>query len=262
MTYYIASENSGDGFGSQFLSRIAGIIYANYHNLNYVHVPIRSLVLDDKPFVSRDNEIKDANILLENIMKNFEIKFIDELSSSDVVNTYSRVDIYNQLNLNPNLYYTDDVLNKFKASYSINPPDYYVPNKLNVSIHIRRGNDISSDNFNRYVSSDIYDNIIEKILDRYDESIINIFSWNDPCLKVKSDRIKYHTVSDGGEEFLSHFNGLVHSDILLVGASTFSLCAGFFNKNIVLCNKNIHRMIVNPYVPSWEDNYQKIIEKV
>ena len=51
----------------------------------------------------------------------------------------------------------------------------------------------------------------------------------------------YHVTPDGGKEFLSDFNALVHADILLVGSSTFSTSAGFFNKNLVLYSREIGR---------------------
>lgn len=258
MLQFITTQDGGDGFGSQLLSRISGIIYAKYHNLEYIHFPIKTIILEDNPSISRNSELENSNFLLESIMKNLQIKTENEVNVSNI-NTYHRVSLYNEINLNPNKYFTEDILNKFKNSYTLTPPDYYSGDQLNIAIHIRRGNDIRSDDFIRYVSSDVYNDIIQKLLEKYTNGIIHIFSWNDPDLKIKSDRIKYHITSDGGKEFLSDFNSLVHADILLVGSSTFSLSAAFFNKNIVLYNKNIHRMGINPFVPAWENNFYNII---
>lgn len=255
---YITTQDNGDGFGSQCLARIAGIVYANYHNLNYVHFPINKIILEDNPSQSRCAELENVNILLDSIMRNFGVACITDLDSSVKIDTYDRVNFYNEINSNPKQYFTQEIVDKFKNSYHQNCPEYYKNEKLNISIHIRRGNDIRSEDFFRYVESDIYDDIIEKLLKKYENSIIHIFSWNDPQIKVQSDRITYHITDDGGE-FMSHFNGLVHADILLVGASTFSICAGFFNKNIVLYNKKISRMHVNPFIPVWENNYYEIL---
>lgn len=256
---YITNQDGGDGFGSQFLSRIAGISYANYHKLNYVHFPLKTILLEDKPSQSRTSELENANILLDNIMKNLGVKTSDEIDPSINIHVYDRLNFYHEINSNPNQYFTDDLLSKLKNSYNKNPPNYYANEKLNISIHIRRGNDIRSDDYFRYVNSDIYDDIIERLLQKYDNSIIHIFSWNDPGITIKSDRIMYHITSDGGEQFLSDFNALVHADILLVGSSTFSTSAGFFNKNLVLYSRTIGRISVNPFVPTWENNFENII---
>lgn len=257
---YITSQDGGDGFGSQLLSRISGIAYASYHNLTYINFPICTIILEDNPSTSRNSELENVNLLLENIMKNLHIKSVNEIDPSIKIDTYNRLSFYQEINSNLNQYFTEDFLYKLKNSYSLSPPNYYSNEKLNIAIHIRRGNDIRSDDFDRYVTSDIYVNIIEKILKKYDNAIIHIFSWNDPELEIESDRIVYHVTSDGGSEFLSDFNALVHADILLIGSSTFSLSAGFFNKNMVLYNKDIHRMqSINPFVPDWENNFNAII---
>lgn len=262
MSQLITTEDGGDGFGSQLLSRIAGITYANCHNLEYIHFPIKTIILEDNPSISRNSELENSNLLLESMMKNLQIKTPNEVNEYSSINTYHRVNFYNEINSNPSQYFTEDLLNKFKNSYTSSPPDYYENAKLNIAVHIRRGNDIRSDDFIRYVSSDIYVNVVQKLLERFDNAVIHIFSWNDPDLKIESDRIKYHITSDGGKEFLSDFNALVHADILLVGSSTFSLSAGFFNKNLVLYNKKIHRMGINPFVPAWENNFQDIIGEI
>jgi hypothetical protein len=256
---YITNQDGGDGFGSQFLSRIAGISYANYHKLNYVHFPLKTILLEDKPSQSRTSELENANTLLDNIMANLGVKTPEEIDAGISIDAYDRVNFYHEINSNPSQYFTDDLLLKLKNSYNENPPNYYTSEKLNIAIHIRRGNDISSNDYSRYVNSDIYDDIIERLLQKYDNSIIHIFSWNDPGITIKSDRIMYHITSDGGKEFLSDFNALVHADILLVGSSTFSISAGFFNKNLVLYSRKIGRIEVNPFVPIWENNFENIV---
>lgn len=259
---YISNQDGGDGFGSQLLSRIAAIFYANYHNLNYIHFPIKKIILEDNPSKSRDNELEEVNLLLKKIIKNLDVKSINEIVDNPKIDIYDRLHFYHQINSNPEQYFTKKLLLKFKNSYTQDIPEYYKNKKLNIAIHIRRGDDISSDNFHRYVNSDIYDVIVEKLLKKFDDAIIHIFSWNNPDLTIKSDRIIYHITSDGGKEFLSDFNGLVQADILLIGSSTFSISAGFFNKNLVLYSRKIDRMGLNPFVPSWENNFEVLIGNI
>jgi hypothetical protein len=256
---YITNVDGGDGFGSQFLSRISGMAYANHHKLNYVHYPIKTLVLEDNPSQSRTDELDVSNKLLNDIMLNLEIKNVDELNSSDTIDAHCRVDFYREIISNPSQYFNEEWISNLQNSYIEKPPSYYQNEKLNIAIHIRRGNDISINDSLRYVSSDLYNDIITKLLEKYEDSIIHIFSWNDPQINVNSNRIVYHTTSDGGKEFINDFNALVHADILLVGSSTFSISAGFFNKNIVLYNKKISRIDINPFIPIWETNFENII---
>ena len=193
-------------------------------------------------------------------MLNLGIKSISEIDNSSELVAYDRLYFYHQIFSNPQDYFNEKLLKKFQNSYSKEPPNYYQNGKLNIAIHIRRGDDISTENPHRYISSDLYDRIIEVLLGKFKGAIIHIFSWNDPKINIKSERIIYHIASDGGEEFISDFNALVHADILLIGSSTFSLSAGFFNKNAVLCSKKIFKIYeYAPHAPIWEKNFENII---
>ena len=256
---YITNIDGGDGFGSQCLARISGMTYANHHKLKYVHYPIKTLVLEDNPSQSRTDELDVSNKLLNAIRLNLKIKNIDELNSSDTIDSHCRVNFYREIISNPSQYFNEEWTSSLQNSYTEPPPSYYQNGKFNIAIHIRRGNDISINDSLRYVNSDVYNDVIIRLLEKYEDSIIHIFSWNDPQINVNSDRIVYHTTSDGGKEFINDFNALVHADILVVGSSTFSISAGFFNKNIVLYNKKISRIDLNPFIPIWETNFKNII---
>jgi hypothetical protein len=257
---YITTEDGADGFGSQMFSRISGIIYANSHGLKYINYPFSGILLEDRP-EQRNSELEKSNNLLSSIIRNLEVKSVDEVDGYIELYTYNRLYIYYQILCNPDQYFTEEVLKKFQDSYTLDKPEYYKNNKLNIAIHIRRGNDIRSDDPVRYVNSDLYDRIIQKLLEKYEDSVVHIFSWNDPQISIKSERIVYHTTLDGGESFLSDFNGLVHADILLVGSSTFSLSSGIFNKNTVLCTREIFKLETynTPFVPIWEKNFENIV---
>ena len=57
-------------------------------------------------------------------------------------------------------------------------------------------------------------------------------------------------------------DGLVHADILVVGSSTFSISAGMFNKNMVLCDKAICRLYrswATPFPSKWQSQFKSII---
>jgi hypothetical protein len=88
----------------------------------------------------------------------------------------------------------------------------------------------------------------------------HIFSWSDPKLNIDYPNIINH-ISNSGDVFLEDFNSLVHSDILVVGSSTFSISAGFFNKNIVLCNSELCKLLETPYPSIWNKNYERYVNE-
>ena len=72
------------------------------------------------------------------------------------------------------------------------------------------------------------------------------------------EEIIYHISNDGGF-FLDDFNGLVYSDLLVIGSSSFSMSAGLFNKGIVICNEELFKC-TDPIPTQWIDNYNKILK--
>lgn len=258
MTKTITVDRGHDGFGSQFYARISGISYARYHKLNYIHTPITGIRLDDKPYF-RNDEIEDANKMLTNIMNNLQIKSINQVDDNIQIDTHQF--FYDEVVKDEDIYFNQKLLEDFYNSYSEKKPEYYPSDRLNIAIHIRRGEDITSEHTHRYVESDVYDSLIQILLSNHKEALIHIFSWGDPKINIKSERLIYH-IDDGGGKFLSDFNGLVHADILVVGSSTFSISAGMFNKNIVVCDKKICRLdhvYPTPFPSKWQSQFRNII---
>ena len=105
--------------------------------------------------------------------------------------------------------------------------------------------------------------MIIKLNKVYPDAKIHVFSWEQPDLIDFNENIKqklvYH-ISDNGGVFIEDFNALIHSDILIVGSSTFSLCAGLFNKNLVLCDETIFKLITTPFPTDWIENFSKILK--
>jgi hypothetical protein len=131
--------------------------------------------------------------------------------------------------------------------------------KTNIAIHIRRGGDIKeNDKEHRWVDSSVYNNLIIRLSKIIQNAHFHIFSWGNPELNVEVENLTYHTVNSG-EKFIDHFNSLVHSDILVVGSSTFSISAGFFNKNKVICHESLCKLNKTPIPQQWIHNYYTLI---
>lgn len=193
----------------------------------------------------------------------------EELNKNNIINPIY-IDVLNypmltQLIQNKNL----DVLVYIKLPYLItynNPNEYYLPiqneiielydqankdrpliyneNKINIAIHIRVYSDLDNtcDNYNYhngitprfYLTSDYYIKLIEKLKDKYDNAEFHIFSqekYFDVRYKDlrKIPYLNFHLTMDN----FSTFHHLCKADVLVLGSSSFSHVAGFYNKNDV-----------------------------
>lgn len=248
----ITIRRGDDGFGSQLLSILSGIAYSKINNHTYYHSPIENIKLVGND-INQNKEIPLINEFLDAFIKNLNIKY----------NTYDKYCIvrpffHSEILENGEIYYNKNFTNYINSAYPLPKPEYYNNNKHNIAIHIRRGDDIlEKDMAVRWIDSEVYDNIIEKIKIKYPNSQIHIFSWRDPKIKNK-DNIIFHT-SESGDTFLSDFNGLVWSDILIVGSSTFSIAAGLLNKNTVAIDNSIYKLKAM-YIPKfWYETFKEII---
>jgi hypothetical protein len=251
----ITVNRGNDGFGSQLMSIISGLAYAKTNNLNYLHTPIQEIKLLDKD-TFQNTDLNESNILVNNIIK--KLGYLNYTGVEDCSSKPFYHDIIYKEGADK--YYTDLFLNELKMAYEKEPPSYY-NNNFNIGIHIRRGKDIFNDNdINaRIIPNKIYEktiNILQKI---YAEAKIHIFSWTDPKLNINTNNVEFH-ISDTGDKFLNDFNALVHSDILFVGSSTFSISAGFFCKGIVVCGEQFCKLNDTPLPTKWKTNYKMIIE--
>ena len=257
-------KRGDDGFGSQFFSIISGVIFCLKHNIPYSHREIENIKLIDKD-INQNEEVILANKLINDVIKNLNVNSC-KLNCEE--KPFCHDIIYD---VGGGFYYTDEILDSFKKSYLIEKPEIYKNDKINIAIHIRRGDDIPFNNNSvygdswqknleeRWIKSEVYDEIITKLLSIYPNSLIHILSWGNPKLNVVDERIIYHIVNSG-EKFIDDFNLLITSDILVVGSSTFSISAGFLNPNKVICSNEICKLPRTPIPPQWIKNYNEILD--
>ena len=249
----ITIVRGSDGFGSQVLSILSGIAYAKTNNLEYQHTGISGIKLVGFPLNTNEKMVSDCNNMLSHIMENLDIK---AASGDCEVFPFFHNEILQE---GVDNYYNDSYLSQISESYLGVKPKIYDKDKFNIAIHIRRGDDIlDSDMSCRWINNSVYENLIDRLLHTYPNSIIHIFSWNNPNLDISSDRVIYH-ITDDGMGFLDDFNCLVQSDLLVVGSSTFSIAAGILNKNIVMCDDSLCKLLT-PLPLRWMENYNKIIK--
>jgi hypothetical protein len=173
---------------------------------------------------------------------NFEYKFktINEISNyeTSILNEVKE-GFFVHGSLNPEYFYNKFVLNLLREIYYSNfKPNIasYDNTKKNIAIHIRRG-DVNREKYpSRFISNEIYIDLIKKI--DLSNSLIHIFSEGN------SEDFKDIIESFPENKFILHlneniqltFHNMVKADILVISKSSFSYCAGLLNENTVIAN--------------------------
>jgi len=257
ITYY---NNINEGVGAQY-QRIIGLLsIAKRHNIKYIHIPIK---IDHNYNNDPDWDEKWDNMFnIKKLSNNHEIDF-NEIKNNTFQEYFTLDNILNQDN--------NSILYQFKYPFKVfdNNPDYYFNNikndiikaydennsnriliynksKINIAIHIRvfNKNDVIEyydDYINNktsrfYITCDMYINYISQLKKIYLNSDIHIFSQKDNfdihfSKLYNIDNIILHF--DDLDTF-DTFNHLCKADILVMGLSSFSVLAAFYNKNTVI----------------------------
>jgi hypothetical protein len=217
-----------------------------YDDLWNIFFNIKTIELSEE----EKNSYKEINVyiltpdILKQILDNKNEKYIINIRNPYLI-TYN----------NPNEYYSiiqDEIIERYDMSNKDRPLIYNLDkfkNKINIAIHIRVYNelDMCGDNVDYlsnyckgtttrfYLDCNFYINLINKLKDKYKNSAIHIFSqakYFDVKFKdLKSlDFLTFHLDMDN----FNTFHHLCKADVLVLGLSSFSHLAGYYNKNEVI----------------------------
>ena len=273
ITYYNKTNIHGyyEGIGAQYQRIVALLAIAKRHNIKYIHIPIKvghNYNNDPKWDEKWDNmfNIKKLsnNIDLKNITNNYSI-FTDfsneKILNDDETKLYHYLSPFNIFDNNPDYYLSNiqnDIINAYDDINSYRKL-IYDKNKISIAIHLRvfNKNDdienyedyINNKNARHYMTCDMYINYIDKLKNKYPNYDIHIFSQKDTfdihyTKLYDIDDIKIHF--DDLDTF-DTFHHLCKADVLVMGASSFSILAAFYNKNTVIYLPYSHP----PSLKSW-----------
>lgn len=266
-----------EGIGAQYQRIVALISIARRHNLKYIHIPI-------KIGHNYNNEVEwdEKWEKMFNIKKLTNNDEIDYLTLDNKITKFTHDITLDQL-LKDNENKTN-ILNHYHLPFKIfdNNPDYYLSNiqkelidaydeinstrkliydknKTNIAIHIRVFNKCDNKEYYQnflekkserfYMRDDMYIKYINILKLNYPNADIHIFSQQDKFdihyskLRELKD-IKLHF--DDLDTF-DTFHHLCKADVLCLGTSSFSILAGFYNKNTVIYIPYCHPA----YLKSW-----------
>ena len=230
--------------------------------------------------------------LIENY---FDIGYNKRLYN-DIVNDINENEVYKinfikEVTLNPNKYFTTDFLIQIKKNYYKNKKKFVKQNNTTkIVVHIRLGdvlliNDKNKNNnyayhpdhgiFNtnniilddsiiekgdgntcRFINNSFYIDIMHKLAKIYNNIEFVIVSQGDEeyfnDIKKNFDNIKFFL----NKELLETFELLCNNDILVLGKSSLSYCAGLLSNNIVIANSIQHNW--NDKIPTNLSNWKII----
>lgn len=214
-----------DGFGAQYQAIMSGIAYCRFKNYNYIHTPFKN--------IAHNGDIKLLNdfIGIPNLHSKNDITIdITEPFSSEV-----------HWSSNPSKYYTNDTVALLR--------DYYyktskpVIEKVDIAIHIRRGDVNMKTAPTRYVSNSYYNKIIKYLNYKYPSFNIVIFSEgsieNFNELNGKNLSFKLN------KSIEETFHSFVTAKILVTSKSSFSYSAAILNSNKIYYINFWHKPLKN-----------------
>lgn len=264
---FITCAGRDDGAGAQIHGVLSTILYANENQIKYVHTPFQKishnydndpdweknwenfLNLREHELVIDDLDLQELNIVRFNLNDRIQIEPKEQT-------LYVVPHCHDFADWNPNKYLklTSKLYYRFKrSSYKIT--SYFEPEKLNIAVHLRRG-DVKINNryFSRYTDNSVYGNIITQIkgilteISLVPEIVFHIYS--EGSTEEFSEFYNYDksVILHLNESPFTTFHHMVFADILVTAKSSFSYSAALLSRGIKI------------YIPFWHSSLHDWID--
>ena len=254
---------STEGIGSQYQKIINLYAVSKKFNLKYIHIPIQ--------IGHNYNNDKDWNDKWDNFFNFKKLSSNDEIDIEKLEKYFITEPITEEIifiNRNPNILYlyfhTFDIFYKNPEYYFkdiqkdlIDAYDeannhrklIYNKTKTSIAIHIRVYNNYDNEGvYERYLktdtskdeifnfTADMYENLINQLKTKHTNNEIHIFSQEEYFdIKFKKLRdiqdIKLHF---DDMDLFDTFHHLCKADVFVMGLSSFSIIAAYYNKNTII----------------------------
>lgn len=227
----VTNPKRSDGFGGQFQTIIASVIYAELHNKKFAYTPFKAM---------EHNYHNDADFLQK---KEWLINFIDnfEINENDTIQQPTHSVFLNFFESNLDACVNSSSLKKIKMIFRANKnrTDYFSHKNLPIAVHVRRPN--AHDN--RIEGADTPDHIFLHTI----HQLRILYAPQNPQFHVYSQGDAEHFTLYEAPDVVLHLNesvedtftAMVLADVLVASASSLSYTAGLLSEGIVY------------YVPFW-----------
>jgi hypothetical protein len=253
---YITCSGKRDGAGAQALAIMSTMVFAEIMHIKYIHTPFAMLQHNYENDV--DWEKKWENFF--NLGKG-ELKIGDNLLniSREIPLGESPLKIRKQTNtlfvvrhchdyvdMFPNKYFRlkNKLVEKYYASSKSGYGLHYEPNKVNVAIHLRRGDVNDKNQFrDKFTENRFVVDVLSKILEIFAlqgvESSICIYSIGEMAEFKELEKLNLKFFLNISP--FTTFHNLVCADVLIMSKSTFSYSAALLSNGIVFYESFRHQ---------------------
>lgn len=254
---YVTCAGRTDGIGAQIQAALSTLLVANELSITYCHTPFKTI----EHYVDRESaaiqwedffslgkgEVSIRDIQLDDLdVVHIDTPTLDEiLGFTSQTNTlfvvkhcHDFADKFPDKYLNMQAW----ILEKYTTSAKNTYVSYYQPDKVNIAVHIRRG-DVYKHRVNRYTDNKFYKDLlveIVSILNGLDmKASIHIYSQglledfgelNDLDVTFHLDECTYTT-----------FYNLTTADVFVMAKSSFSYAAALFSNAIKIYQPFLHQ---------------------
>jgi hypothetical protein len=153
------------------------------------------------------------------------------------------------------------VCEMLQDSYN-NPQKFeYEKGKINIAVHIRRGDITERGNSDRWKSNQHYLQIIKDVKEKLGDRVkVFIFSEGHPLEFQMFTKEGCELVLGGSD--IKTLDGFVNADILVTGHSTFSLLAVYLNKSTIIYTPCLNFCRYDNFESDRFIKYDEILEKL
>lgn len=253
---FITCTGKTDGAGAQALARLSTMTFARDAGFQYVHTPFNWIEhnasndsLWEQKWEDFFNLGKDELGIEACKQLGINIVQVDNLydiplTTSDVLYVVSQCHKYT--NFFPNRYSNlgAALIEKYTSSPKHHYPLYGVDGKVNIAIHVRRGDVASSGSTAfRYTDNAKVYALVKTVL----QSLSELGLSASVSLYSEGEIRDFGEMSDLGIDFhlnecvFTTFHNLVSADLLIMSKSTFSYVAALLSKGIKLYEPFAHR---------------------
>ncbi len=245
---FITCSGKTDGIGAQTQAVFSTMLFAEDMGIQYVHTPFKEIAHNEKRepdweanwerFFNLGKGEKHIDAVRKGDLKVVHLDDLVRLRKKKntlyvVPHCHSYADVFSHNYIN--------VTERFIEKYYSTPKDvyrsYYDPEKINVAVHVRRG-DVSKNGVNsfRYTDGRYIASLLQKLLSLLSETERDV----SVCLYSQGDAgdfpelHEYEVTFHLNECVFTTFHNLVLADVLVMSKSAFSYSAALLSRGVKL----------------------------
>lgn len=246
---FITCSGKHDGAGAQALAILSTLLFSHDVGLQYVHTPFTSIQHnpDDDPaweakweqFFNLGKDELSLDHAASSGLEQVRLRNLTDLPfTAPAPNTlFVLKHCHTYANRFPDRYLgiIDTITSKYYSSSKAGLRSYYDRSRLNVAVHVRRGDvDSHGPNASRYTRNDFICALLRDVVSASSSSGLPVSA----CLYSEGSPHEFGPLQDMDIDFhlnecpFATFHNLVTADVLLMAKSTFSYLAGLYSRGV------------------------------